>query len=131
MRPTGIGKSPLFNELAVCLDITTLATSQFISLGADQTIKHQCNTSCARHMLNSVHLDDISNDVDVKLKMTEMERRTSACYTTVCYSHQSLIPEEDNPSVFLSFIFHNTTFAFMIVIDEIHLMIDFGRSSRK
>ena len=82
-------------------------------------------------MLNSVHLDEISNDVDVKLKMTEMERRTSAFYTTACSSPQSLIAEKDNPSVFLSFIFHNTTFASMIVIDEIHLMIDFGRSFRE
>ena len=44
VRPTGGRKSLLFTTLAVCLGNLTLAITPLLSLGADQTIKHQRNT---------------------------------------------------------------------------------------
>ena len=131
VRPTGGGKSLLFTTLAVCLGNLTLAITPLLSLGADQTIKHQHNTFGARHILNSVHLDEISNDVDMKLAITEIERNINTFSTIVYASPQSLITTEGGPSLFLSFILQNPTFVSMIVIDEIHLLNEFGRSFRK
>ena len=97
VRPTGGGKSLLFTILAVCLGNLTLAIiiTPLLLLGADQTIKHQCNTfGAARHIVkNSIHLDDISNDVDMKLAITEIEQNrnintfsTIVVYTSLCHS---------------------------------------------
>ena len=131
VRPVGGGKSLLFTRtLAVCLGQLTLAITPLLSLGADQTIKHQRNTVGARHNeLNSVHLDEISNDVDMKLvAITEMERKINTFSTFVYASPQSLVTTEGSPSpLFLSFILENPQFLSMIVIDESHLLNEFGR----
>ena len=72
VRPTGGGKYLLFTIFAVCLGNMTLAITQLLSLGTNQTIKHQHKTSGASRMLNSAYSDKISNNLDVKLSITEM-----------------------------------------------------------
>ena len=131
VRPTGGGKSLLFTTLAICFGKLTLAITPLLSLGADQTIKHQRNTFGVRDKVNSLHLDEISNDVDMNLAITLMERHINTFSTIIYASPQSLITTEGGPSLFLSFLLKNPTFVSMIVIDEIHLLNEFGRSFRK
>ena len=61
IRPTGGGKSLLFTTLAACLGRITLCITPLLSLGADQTIKHQQhNTKTKSTELNSLHLDEVT-----------------------------------------------------------------------
>ena len=59
IRPTGGGKSLLFTTLAACLGRITLCITPLLSLGADQTVKHQHNTNTRSTELNSLHLDEV------------------------------------------------------------------------
>ena len=97
------GKYLFFTALAIYLG-KKLAITPLLFLGTDQTIKHQHNTSSARHMRNSAHLDEISNDVDMKLEIIEMKRNINKFSTIARASPQSLIAKEGGPSLFLFFI---------------------------
>ena len=61
IRPTAEGgsKSLLFTTLAACLGQITLCITPILSLGTDQTIKHQHNTTTKSTELNSLHLDEV------------------------------------------------------------------------
>ena len=130
VRPTGDGKSLLFTALSICLGNVTLVITPLLSLGTDQTIKHQHSTLGVRNTLNSADLDKISNDTGMKLTITEMERSINIFSTISCASLQSFVTEEGSSSLSLSFILQNPTFASMIVIDEIYLMSEFSDHSR-
>ena len=80
-RPTGGRKSLLSNSLDVYLANINSSITPLLSLGADQTIKNQHSTSGPRHMLNSDHLDEIANDVDIKFAITDMEKNIKAFST--------------------------------------------------
>ena len=111
VRPTGGRKSILFTTLSICLGkLLTLAITPLLSLGVDQTIKHQRNTFGVRHKVtNSLHLDEISNNVDMKLAITLIERHINTFSTIIYASPQSLITTEVGPSLFLSFLLQNPT----------------------
>ncbi len=129
VRPTGGGKSLLFTTLAACLGKITICITPLLSLGADQTIKHQHNTKSKSNELNSLHLDKVSKgDIDIVLKRVLYTASSSSIL--VYASPQSLVTKTNGSSDFLQTILENPNLLSMIVMDEIHLFNDFGKSFR-
>ena len=60
VRPTGGGKTLVFNTLAACLKGVTLCISHLLSLGANQTQKVM-ESACNDRSISSFHLDEMSN----------------------------------------------------------------------
>ena len=129
IRPTGGGKSLLFTTLAACLGRITLCITPLLSLGADQTIKHQNNTKTRSTELNSLHLDEVPKG-DIQLVLNLLLATAPSSSIIVYASPQSLVTKATGRSVFLDFLIDNHHLLEMIVIDEIHLLTDFGRSFR-
>ena len=129
IRPTRGCKSLLFTTLAACLGRITLCITPLLSLGADQTVKHQHNTNTRSTELNSLHLDEVPKG-DIQL-ILELLLATAPSPSILVYaSPQSLVTRATGRSVFLKFIMDNHHVLAMIVIDEIHLLTDFRRSFR-
>ena len=129
IRPTGGGKSLLFTTLASCLGRITLCITPLLSLGADQTIKHQHNTKTKSTELNSLHLDEVPKG-DMQLTLNLLLATAPSSSILVYASPQSLVTKATGRSVCLEFLLVNHHLLSMIVIDEIHLLTDFGRSFR-
>ena len=129
IRPTGGGKSLLFTTLASCLGRITLCITPLLSLGADQTIKHQHNTKTKSTELNSLHLDEVPKG-DMQLSLNLLLATAPSSSILVYASPQSLVTKATGRSVCLEFLLVNHHLLSMIVIDEIHLLTDFGRSFR-
>ena len=129
--PTGGGKSLLFTTLAACLgQIVTLCITPLLSLGADQqTIKHQHNTRTKSSVMNSIHLDEVPKG-DMQLILDLLLAAAPSSSILVYASPQSLMTKATGRSAFLNFLLDNKHLLSMIVIDEIHLLTDFGRSFR-
>lgn len=129
IRPTGGGKSLLFTTVAACLGRITVCITPLLSLGADQTIKHQFNTRAKSKELNSLHLDEVPKG-DMELILKSLLCTAPSSSILVYTSPQSLVTKDTGRSAFLDFILQNRHLLAMIVIDEIHLLTDFGRSFR-
>ena len=129
IRPTGGGKSLLFTTLAACLGRITLCITPLLSPGADQTIKHQHNTKTKSTVMNSLHLDEVPKG-DMQLVLDLLLATAPSSSILVYASPQSLVTKATGRSVFLELILENKHLLSMIVIDEIHLLTDFGRSFR-
>ena len=129
IRPTGGGKYLLFTTLAACLGRITLCITPLLSLGADQTIKHQHNTKTKSTELNSLHLDEVPKG-DMQLILNLLQATAPSSSILVYASPQSLVTKATGHCAFLEFLLGNHHLLSMIVIDEIHLLNDFGRSFR-
>ena len=136
IRPTGGGKSLLFTTLAACLGRITLCITPLLSLGADQTIKHQNNTKSKSTELNSLHLDEVPKG-DMQLVIKSLLATAPSSSILVYASPQSLVTKDTGRSAFLDFLLDNRhlllsmiVISMIGVIDEIHLLADFGRSFR-
>ena len=129
IRPTGGGKSLLFTTLAACLGRITLCITPLLSLGADQTIKHQQNTKTKSRVMNSLHLDEVPKG-DMQLVLDSLLATAPSSSILVYASPQSLVTKATGRSAFLELILAKKHLLSMIVIDEIHLLTDFGRSFR-
>ena len=103
-----------------------------ICLGADQMFKHQSNTKWSNNTeLNIVHLDEVNTSSDIKLAIDSCKSTTASFSIIVYVSPQYLVTKETGLSAFLKFLLGHPHLLSMIVIDEIHLLTDFGRSFRR
>ena len=125
--PTGGGKSLLLTTLAACLGPITLCITPLLSLGADQTIKHQHNTTTKSTELNSLHLDQVPKG-DMQLILNLLIATAPSSSILVYTSPQSLVMKATSPSAFLEFLLGKHHLLSMIVIDKIHLLNEIGRS---
>ena len=127
IRPTGGSKSLLFTTLAACLGRITLCITPLLSLGADQTIKHQHNTITKSTELNSLHLDKVPKDVQLILNLLLGTVPSSSIL--VYTSPQSLITKATGRSAFLKFLLlgNHHLLSMIVTIDKIYLLNDFGR----
>ena len=123
IRPTGGGKSLLFTTLTACLGRITLCITPLLFLGTDKTIKHQNNTKTQSTELNSLHLDEVPKG-DIQLVLYLLLAAAPSSSIIVYASPQSLVNKGDQP------FYISRNLLEMIVIDEIHLLTDFGRSFR-
>ena len=131
IHPTGGDKSHLFTTLAACLGQITLCITPLLSLGVDQTFKHQNNTKSNSTELNSpLHLDEVTKS-EMKLPI-DCCQSTAPSFSIIVYaSLQSLVTKKTGLSDFLKFLLlGHPNLLSMIVIDKIHLLTDFGRSFR-
>ena len=79
--------------------------------------------------MNSLHLDEVTKS-DLKLAIKSCQSTAQSFSIIVYASPQSLATKDTGPSAFLEFLLGNPHLLSMIVIDEIHLLTDFGRSFR-
>ena len=96
---------------------------------SDQTIKHQRSTQTKSTELNSLHLDEVPKG-DMQLILKLLLATAPSSLILVYASPQSLVTKATGRSAFLEFLLCNHHLLSMIVIDEIHLLNDFGRSFR-
>ena len=68
VRPTGGGKSLVFNAVATALHGVTLCICPLLSLGADQTKKLFSKTFSDCTSITAFHLDELSINAVTKLK---------------------------------------------------------------
>ena len=129
IRPTRGSKSLLFTTLPACLDRITLCITPLLSLGADQTIKHQHNTNTSGTELKSLHLYEVPKG-NMPLILNLLLGAAPSSSILVYTSPQSLVTKATGRSAFLKFLLNNNHLLSMIVIDEIHLLNDFGRLFR-
>ena len=124
IQPTGGGKTLLFHTIACYLKGVSICIVPLLSLGADQVNKTMLRTANDPSTW-AVHLDDLL-DADVGellLLIKEMDDKT----TVMLYSSPQFLTER-----FPSFIklLSKSSRIRMIVVDEIHLFAQFGRSFR-
>ena len=115
--PTGGGKSLLFTTLAACLGRITLCITPLLSLGADQTIKHQQNTKTKSRVMNSLHLDEVPKG-DMQLVLDSLLATAPSSSILVYASPQSLVTKATGRSAFLDLILENKHLLSMIVIEK-------------
>ena len=98
IRPTGGGKSLLFTTLAACLGRITLCITPLLSLGADQTIKHQHNTKTRSTELNSLHLDEVpKGDMQLILDLLLATAPSSSIFHPCLHISTIAHDESDQP----------------------------------
>ena len=120
IQPTGGGKTLLFHTIARYLMGGTICIVPLLSLGADQV-----NKTMLRTANEAVHLDDLLDDdvSELLLLIKEMDDKT----TVMLYSSPQFLTERF-PS-FIKLLLQSFRIR-MIVVDEIHLFAQFGRSFR-
>jgi Superfamily II DNA helicase len=128
IRPTGGGKTLLFTGVACCLKGVTLCVTPLLSLGTDQA-HNLLNNTKNDSSITAFHLDEvppssISRLLDGIIK--NANRLAPAQKTIILYSSPQCL--ERYKSAFLN---HIIPFIQFIVIDEIHLVSQFGSSFRK
>ena len=128
VRPTGGGKSLLFTTLSACLSRMAPCTTPLLSLGADQTMKHQQKTVSSRNRINSVHSDKIpKGKMDQFVTLCRENIDSFSIIVRLC--PQSLIVK-DGLSKFLTLLLNHKQILKLMVTDEVHLINDFERSFR-
>ena len=124
VRPTGGGKTLVFTTVAACLKGITLCIVPLLSLGADQFRKVLLKSERNRS-ITAFHLDEMSIDQIINLQSiisTMLPTKTFLLYS----SPQCL---KNKGSAFLQYILLHNLIRF-IVVDEIHLVTQYGRSFR-
>ena len=124
IQPTGGGKTLLFHTIACYLKGVTICIVPLLSLGADQVNKTMLRTANDPSTW-AVHLDDLLDDdvSELLLLIKEMDDKT----TVMLYSSPQFLTERF-PS-FIKLLLQSSRIR-MIVVDEIHLFAQFGRSFR-
>ena len=125
IQPTGGGKTLVFHTLACYMKGVSICIIPLLSLGADQVNKAMLR---ARHdpSIWAVHLDDL-RDIDVKELLGLINEMDQATTTVMLYSSPQFLVQRF-PG-FLSKLI-NTCAIKLVVVDEIHLFAQFGRSFR-
>ena len=129
VRPTGGGKSLVFNVVASLLRDVTICICPLLSLGADQTEKTlNTNIATASAPLTSFHLDEMKTKDVFKLKSKLRDQRSEPTGTIIYMSPQSLATRKGNDLI--QFLIRKELIQF-VVMDEIHLASSFGNTFRK
>ena len=126
VRPTGGGKTLLFQTLAAYMKGITLCLIPLLSLGADQVNKTMIKTrSDSTNSITAIHLDELKrNDL---VELLSILREADDGLTTILYSSPQFLVESF-PTFFAGLL--STGLLRFVVVDEIHLFTHFGRSFR-
>ena len=126
VRPTGGGKTLLFQTLAAYMKGITLCLIPLLSLGADQVNKTMIKTrSDSTNSISAVHLDELKRD-DL-LELLAILNEADDGLTTILYSSPQFLVKSF-PTFFAGLL--ATGLLRFVVVDEIHLFTHFGRSFR-
>ena len=129
VRPTGGGKSLVFNVVALLLGDVTICICPLLSLGADQTKKTLALIdSPSPAPITAFHLDEMKLKSVYKLKSKLRDERNRDTAVVIYMSPRSLSTAKGKSLV--PFLIRND-FIRLIVIDEIHLATSFGNTFRK
>ena len=129
VRPTGGGKSLVFNVVASLLGGVTICICPLLSLGADQTEKTlNINLDTATALLTYFHLDEMRTKCVLKLKSKLRDSRSRPTATIIYMSPQLLATKKGNDLICFLICHDLITF---VVMDEIHLASSFGNTLKK
>ena len=127
VRPTGGGKSLVFNAVAGVLHGVTLCICPLLSLGADRTKKIFSKTFTDCTSVTAFHLDELSNSAVVKLKFF-LDNPVNSTKSIIFFASPQAITDRYNP--FVQYLINGNLIR-LVVVDEIHLVSHFGKSFRK
>ena len=129
VRPTGGGKSLVFNVIATLLKDVTICICPLLSLGANQTEKTlAANSADGQVPLISFHLDEMRSKSVNKLKDKLRDNRARKCAVIIYMSPQSFATKKGDGLI--RFLIRNDLIQF-VVLDKIHLATSFGNTFRK
>ena len=129
VRPTGGGKSLVFNAVAGVLHGITLCICPLLSLGADQTKKIFSKTFSDCTSITAFHLDELSNTAIGKLKrFLDKPANHTNSKSIILFASPQAITRRYNP--LLQYLI-NRNLIRLLVVDEIHLVSQFGNSFRE
>jgi len=128
VRPTGGGKSLVFNAVSGAIKGVTLCICPLLSLGADQSKKVLSKSGTNCKSVASFHLDELSANAIRALKLWletpgNLASKSIMIFTSPQAFHNYFYS-------FLSFMI-NRDLVRLVVVDEIHLVSHFGSSIRK
>ena len=131
VRPTGGGKSLVFNVVATIINGVTLCICPLLSLGADQTKKTLHLSEGRLHgRVTSFHLDELKPKCIRRLKNILIDPRNQTSVLLFA-SPQSLTESTiKNRHNMLPFLIKKQLIR-LVVVDEIHLATHFGNTFRK
>ena len=126
VKPTGGGKSLIFNVVATILKGVTICICPLLSLGADQTKKtvSLVNTP-SPSPVTAFHLDEMKLKTIHKLKAKLRDARSKGTAVIIYTSPQALNGFKGD--AILPFLFRRNLIC-LVVIDEIHLVTSFGHT---
>ena len=129
VRPTGGGKSLVFNTVADVVGGVTICICPLLSLGADQAKKILSKTKTDCRSITAFHLDELSTDALKKLKTFFQSANYPNSKTSIILfaSPQAI---SSRYKVFVDYLIKRNLIRF-VVMDEIHLAVHFGSSFRK
>ena len=125
-RPTGGGKSLVFNVVASLVKQVTICTCPLLSLGADQTKKTLAMVDVpSPPPLTAFHLDEMKLKTVFKLKAKLRDPQLENIGVIIYMSPQSLTAR--NGKALIPFLIRNDLIR-LIVVDEVHLATSFGNT---
>ena len=128
VRPTGGGKSLVFNTVADVLLGVTICICPLLSLGADQTKKLLSKSDANQKAITAFHLDELSNSAIGKLKrFLQSSAYLNSPTSIVLFASPQAITTRYYP--FVNWLITRDLIRF-VVVDEIHLAVHFGNSFR-
>ena len=123
VRPTGGGKSLVFNTVADVLLGVTICICPLLSLGTDQAKKLISKSHANQNAVTAFHLDELSNSAIGKLKRFLENPAYLNCPTSIIlFASPQAITTRYNP--FVNWLITHDLICF-IVVDEIHLAVHF------
>jgi len=124
VRPTGGGKTLLYQVVASCKKLITLVISPLLTLGTDQTQK-ALNTH--DESISAFHLDELT-EPSLNRLLSLMHEMIDEKTLMLIASPQSLLKEKGSKLV--SYLLKSEKLR-LLVVDELHLCCHFGRSFRR
>jgi len=124
VRPTGGGKTLVFNGISACLKGVTLCISPLLSLGADQTRKVM-KLAMNDDSISAFHIDEM-NDLSINHVLRSLKELSPLKTVFLFTSPQCIVRRHCG---FFQSILRLSLIRF-VVVDEIHLVNHFGRTFR-
>ena len=128
VRPTGGGKSLVFNAVSGAIKGVTLCICPLLSLGADQSKKVLSKSGTNCKSVASFHLDELSANAIRALKLWLETPGNLASKSIMIFTSPQAFQNYFHS--FLSFMI-NRDMVRLVVVDKIHLVSHFGSSIRK
>jgi superfamily II DNA helicase RecQ len=130
VKPTGGGKSLIFNVVATILKGVTICICPLLSLGANQTKKTLALVDTPSPApVTAFHLDEMKLKSLHKLKRILRDERSNGTAVIIYTSPQALNGVKGN-SIVIPFLIRGNLIR-LVVLDEIHLVSSFGNTFTK
>ena len=129
VRPTGGGKSLIFNVVATILKGVTICICPLLSLGADQTRKTLDAVDVeSPSPITAFHLDELKLKSVFRLKAKLRDERSRGTAVIIFTSPQALNGRKGQ--ALIPFLIRKQLIR-LVVMDEIHIITAFGSTFRK